>query len=216
MTGKIAFGALYGAAVIALYAILEAFHGPQFYDKLLCVPILNLMVRPIEGWNDRLAARFHPLDLLKRWGPAKLNVVHMSIWIALFAVMWFTGFIGRGLWLKAPCENDTADACLAYGKLMTEGNGFPVAKVRGAESFGRACNLGVFPACEALTSFVQTGGLTDLKSACDHEDPVACFLSGWVLARGAGVRRDDSQARPYLEKACSGGFAPACAAVQAR
>lgn len=210
MTGKVIFGALYGAAVIVLYAILEWFHAPQFYDKLLCVPILNLMVRAIDRWSGAFEVRFHPLNLLKRWGPRNLNFAHMAIWTALFSVMVSTGFIGRGLSFKAKCESDDAASCLAYGKLMTEGHGFPVAKVRGGESLAHACNLGDSAGCDALTAFIRAGGLKDFNDACDHDDPVACFLSGWVLARGMGVDRDDSRAAPYLEKACSAGFGPAC------
>ena len=50
--GKAIFGALYGAGVFALYALLGAMGLPTFYDKLLCVPLLNLSVQRI----DRLAA----------------------------------------------------------------------------------------------------------------------------------------------------------------
>ena len=50
--GKALFGALYGAGVFALYALLGAAGLPTFYDKLLCVPLLNLSVQRI----DRLAA----------------------------------------------------------------------------------------------------------------------------------------------------------------
>jgi hypothetical protein len=38
--GKVLFGGLYGAGVFAVYAILGWIDGPQFYDKLLCVPPL--------------------------------------------------------------------------------------------------------------------------------------------------------------------------------
>ena len=41
---------LYGLGVFGLYALLGAVGAPTFYDKLLCVPLLNLSVR----WIDRL------------------------------------------------------------------------------------------------------------------------------------------------------------------
>ena len=50
--GKTLFGMLYGVGVFALYALLGAAGLPTFYDKLLCVPLLNLSVQRI----DRLAA----------------------------------------------------------------------------------------------------------------------------------------------------------------
>ena len=42
--GRAIFGVLYGLGVFALYALLGALGLPTFYDKLLCVPLLNLMV----------------------------------------------------------------------------------------------------------------------------------------------------------------------------
>src|SRR5947208_16739498 len=46
--GRLVFGVLYGLSVIALIAILVALNLPSFYDKLLPVPILNLMIRGID------------------------------------------------------------------------------------------------------------------------------------------------------------------------
>ena len=55
--GKTIFGALYGAGVFALYALLGALGLPTFYDKLLCVPLLNLSVQRIDGLAAALRAR---------------------------------------------------------------------------------------------------------------------------------------------------------------
>ena len=49
--GRLLFGVLYGAAVVAGYALLGRAGAPTFYDKLLPVPLLNLSV----GLLDRLA-----------------------------------------------------------------------------------------------------------------------------------------------------------------
>ena len=46
--GKIVFGSLYGAAVFGLYWFLGWLGAPTFYDKLLCVPPLNLTVRALD------------------------------------------------------------------------------------------------------------------------------------------------------------------------
>ena len=43
--GRIIFGALYGLSTIALYALLRAAGLPAFYDKLLQVPLLNLLIQ---------------------------------------------------------------------------------------------------------------------------------------------------------------------------
>src|SRR5260370_14035694 len=42
------FGGMYGAGVFALYAALGWMGAPTFYDKLLCVPPLNLMVSALD------------------------------------------------------------------------------------------------------------------------------------------------------------------------
>jgi len=215
MTGKIIFGGLYGAAVIALYAVLQKYHAPQFYDKLLCVPILNLMVRGLDHGSDAFSTRFHPLNLLKRWGPRKLNFLHMAIWTALFGVMLSTGFLGRGnSEFQVECENNNAASCLAYGKTMISGQGGEaVSKVRGGEAIGRACNLGLAEGCQALSGFIRNGGLDVFKNSCSEGETVACFLSGWVQTKGLGVTRNESAAIPFYEKACSRGFGPACEAL---
>ena len=70
--------------MLAAYAILQHYQAPPFYDKLLCVPILNLMVRGLDRWSATFAARFHPLDLVRKWGPRKLNFSHMAMPPATF------------------------------------------------------------------------------------------------------------------------------------
>ena len=51
--GRVVFGAAYALSVIALYGLLGAAGAPRFYDKLLAVPVLNLLVPAI----DRLVRR---------------------------------------------------------------------------------------------------------------------------------------------------------------
>ncbi|HVW08919.1 MAG TPA: hypothetical protein VHC90_10070 [Bryobacteraceae bacterium] len=210
MTGKIVFGGLYGVAVIALYAILGNFGAPQFYDKLLCVPILNLMVRGLDRWSEAFAARFHPLNLLQKFGWRPLNFLHMAIWAGLFGTMTASGFLGRGPALKVECEGNNAASCLAYGRMMTEGKGVPLAPVRGGEALGRSCDLGLAEGCQALSEFASHGGVKQFDDTCGSGEVVACFMSGYVRARGLGVSPDGEKAIPFLEKSCNGGFAPAC------
>ena len=65
--GRLLFGALYGAGVVAGYALLAGAGLPTFYDKLLPVPLLNLSV----GLLDRLA-RSRVLRRLEPAGSAAL------------------------------------------------------------------------------------------------------------------------------------------------
>ncbi|SVB02563.1 uncharacterized protein METZ01_LOCUS155417, partial [marine metagenome] len=47
--GKSLFGGLYGLGVFSLYSLLGVIGAPTFYDKLLCVPLLNLSVQRIDS-----------------------------------------------------------------------------------------------------------------------------------------------------------------------
>src|SRR5688572_17020910 len=46
--GRTIFGIAYGLGVFGLYSLLGAMGMPTFYDKLLCVPLLNLLVPSID------------------------------------------------------------------------------------------------------------------------------------------------------------------------
>jgi len=82
--GKLVFGVLYGLGVFVLYALLGAAGVPTFYDKLLCVPLLNLSVQAI----DRLVRAITRVSRLGfDWEPARSNLAYMAIWAAFFAVM---------------------------------------------------------------------------------------------------------------------------------
>jgi len=89
--GRVIFGVSYGLGVFGLYALLGSMGLPTFYDKLLCVPLLNLLVPAI----DRFVKSIGPQPLLHRLaldGPlGRGNLAHMAVWAAIFAVMMSTG-----------------------------------------------------------------------------------------------------------------------------
>jgi hypothetical protein len=238
ITGKMIFGALYGVGVFALYGILGYFRAPQFYDKLLCVPLLNLSVRALDRFSESFAARFHPLNLTARWGQRNLNFAHMGIWTLLFGTMTMTGFVGHdhpgqsiAFWQKAceqsrynacvtwvhalqtDCGNNRAVSCFQYGKELSEGRVVPASKLQGAEALGRACDLGLYPGCIELSAFLRNGGTDSFSAACDHGDNVACFLLGRALIQGPSAPQTNSLAVGLFERACRNGFLRACAAL---
>jgi hypothetical protein len=90
--GKAIFGIGYGLGIWVSYGVLRRFGFPDFYDKLLVVPLLNLTVRML----DRIA-RWEPLSRFGRWetgfGLRRLNVIHMGCWGLLFMAMLGTGFV---------------------------------------------------------------------------------------------------------------------------
>ncbi len=115
--GRAIFGVLYGVGVFALYGVLSALGLPTFYDKLLCVPLLNLAVPTIER-----AVRFiGEGPILSRLGLdpplGRANLAHMAVWVAFFGVMTASGAtdgMHRGdslpFWEQA-CSEDRPQAC---------------------------------------------------------------------------------------------------------
>ena len=107
--GKALFGALYGAGVFALYALLGAMGLPTFYDKLLCVPLLNLSVQRIDRLAAAIRARRegtpapekttdHTQDSRRPEAPApptagllQANPLHMAAWALFFGAMTVAG-----------------------------------------------------------------------------------------------------------------------------
>ena len=85
--GKSIFGIFYGTGVFLLYALLGALGAPTFYDKLLCVPLLNLSVRRI----DSLVHRSQKNRLLSSWNLdrpfSRANSLHIASWAVLFVAM---------------------------------------------------------------------------------------------------------------------------------
>ena len=86
--GRIMFGVLYGLSVIALFGLLESAGIPTHYDKLLAVPVLNLLIKAIDA-----AARS---DLLRRFDPAALGIgllprrrhlAYVTAWTVIFTAM---------------------------------------------------------------------------------------------------------------------------------
>jgi hypothetical protein len=84
--GRIAFGVLYATSVILLFAVLERLGMPSFYDKLLGVPLLNLMIQSIDrAANARVMARLDPSSLFAGLRGRQKNLAMMSIWCCGFA-----------------------------------------------------------------------------------------------------------------------------------
>ncbi len=174
--GRVIFGALYGVANFVLFTVLGDFGVPDFYDKLLPVPLLNLSVK----WIDSVG-RFSLLERFRQWEakfrPRALNLVHMGCWVALFSVMFATGFVdaphpgasvefwrqayregkpdaGRK-WLKmvgAQAEAGNASACNVLGNMYLEGTVSPPDRARALQGYSRACSYAHARGCENLAA----------------------------------------------------------------
>ena len=80
-SGRILFGMSYGLAVVLLWWWLESIGQPTFYDKLLQVPVLNLLVPVFDRIGRRLEAVWSRETLLGH------NVLHLGVWTSAFTLM---------------------------------------------------------------------------------------------------------------------------------
>jgi hypothetical protein len=170
--GRLVFGVLYGLGVFGLYSLLGAIGAPTFYDKLLCVPLLNLAVpwidRAVRGTGDRPLLHRLGLD-----GPlGRANLAHMTVWIAFFATMTLMGrtdgrHTGDSLpfWQQACganrptacarllqletayCADNSGWACNELGGHYAEGRITAADPDRALAFFSRACELRYQPGC---------------------------------------------------------------------
>jgi hypothetical protein len=230
--GRLLFGAIYGAGVFGMYGVLEWMGAPRFYDKLLCVPLLNLAVQQLDriGRWPRLA-RLGPGALEAR----RVNLIHMAIWVALFAAMLGSNFVGKGhaggdpaFWSRAcsqdlrngcrnwthlqreSCREGSAADCDALGSRLRAGEGVARDVVSAAKSFARACDLELASGCDHLTGLLAADGARALDDACRARDGLGCFILGLAFEAGAGVSPDPSRAFELFRSACDRELAPGC------
>ena len=115
--GRSIFGGLYGLGVFGLYGLLGALGVPTFYDKLLCVPLLNLSVQRIDGLVRAIERSPWWSRWRRDWAPARANLVYMAVWIVFFYAMTAMGRTdGRHpgdslpFWQQA-CDEGRRNAC---------------------------------------------------------------------------------------------------------
>ncbi len=180
--GRVLFGSAYGLANVLLFWWLGEFDIPDFYDKLLPVPLLNLCVPLLDRWaNSGWLARWTNWEA--RVSPRKLNLAHMALWGALFAAMWSTGWIGPThpgaslrFWKQAYDEGkpfagrnlvkmigtraDAGDAaaCNQLGSIYLEGAMIERNPMVAARYFARAAELGNLRGCENVVENFFTNG----------------------------------------------------------
>ena len=223
--GKTLFGVLYGLGVFGLYSLLGTLGAPTFYDKLLCVPLLNLSVR----WIDRLVASSSIQDggLLRRWipswTPARANLAHITVWILFFGAMTAVGATDarhRGdtvpFWEHACAENrpqacqrliqietnycgDNAGwACNELGRHYTEGTIAPTDSESALDYFSQACELRFQAGCVNLLD----------QETLSRADPRVLDLR--LLLREAGPNLLDMPEAGLYARACDHGWTFAC------
>jgi TPR repeat protein len=205
VAGKVLFGIGYGLLVCALYLPLEVSGGFGYFDKLLPVPILNLLVPRLERWGEAIDARFAKAAWLV--GPSS-RFVHVGIWTVAFLGLRLGGAVGPdfpgreiAFWEKA-CAAKRWRACTSYLSLLA---------VNCDNGIGVACHdLGV-----EIEERVAHGMVLEGQGAA-HYYELACKLgvqaSCQILAEAKPGARpalgDDALAG--MQQACDAGNAAAC------
>lgn len=235
--GKVLFGVMYGATVFITYGALSWFGAPEFYDKLLSVPLLNLSVQALDRFTEALAARLRSLAQPWSWSPRQANFAAMAVWISLFATMMATGFFKKGkdfpggspefwhhacdnrrwnackTWVRVlgdTCQDGSAIGCYTAGELLNEGRVVPRNATVAGVSLGRACDLGVPQACESLIAFARGDGKDVFQQACDQDDGASCFILGSLYSSGLGVPQDGARAFTLFQRSCDSGWWRGC------
>lgn len=221
--GRAIFGVLYGIGVFALYGLLSALGQPTFYDKLMCVPLLNLMVVGI----DRAALRIRESNAGKRLNRPwlGLNSVHMIVWILFFFAMTALGktdgrHVGDSVpfWVESCrenrahacdrllklettyCTDNSAWACNELGVHYREGKLLARDDDRAQAMFSKACELRFAAACNNL--------LRDDRTERAPPRPLDLTL----LLREGGLNLTGMPAAKLYARACEHGWIYACAA----
>ncbi len=193
--GRMIFGALYGLGNVAVYQALHSSGAPEFYDKLLPVPILNVTIQLIDR-----AARS---DLLRRFDPSRLgrslvgrrrHLAYIIVWTIVFAVMSAVQGVGDKhpgqfvpFWQRA-CQEDRPHAC-AYLALM----------------HANFCRQGSGWACNELKR-LTIGSVTTATPSPTLEDYP-------IILRGSKAPITNRTPQALYALACSQGWPDACGRV---
>lgn len=221
--GKSIFGVLYGLGVFGLYKLLGMFGLPTFYDKLLCVPLLNLSVIAIDRVVNSIKSKTLVNVGRASWFGGRLNLVHMSIWVVLFSVLTVIGktdgrHTGDSLpfWQQACADNlpnacdrllllqttycgdNAAWACNELGLNYRQGNLMAANAELAYRYLSRACELKFKVACANLLD-------PDLMA---HADPLELDLR--LMLREGGLNLMQMPLPELHARACAHNWSFAC------
>jgi hypothetical protein len=221
--GKTLFGALYGLGVFGLYSLLGAIGVPTFYDKLLCVPLLNLSVIAIDRYVRSINSERIVNVWNERWAGLRPNLAHMAIWILLFGCMSLLGKTdgrhtgdsvpfwqqacadGRGnscdrlLQLESTyCGDNSAWACNELGIHYLEGRIVQPDQELALGYLARACELKFQAACVNLLN----------PETVAHQDPRELDLR--LMLRQGGLNLMEMPGPVLYDRACQHGWTFAC------
>jgi hypothetical protein len=168
-SGRIVFGVLYGLLIIAMYGLLRLSETPTFYDKLLPIPICNMLVLLIERAVGSKPLRVLDLSWIGRGlTTAQRRVATVGLWALIFATISGSGGLGddhRGQYLPFWQETCAAGSDRACDYVVAMQENFCE---RGS---GWACNeLGI----ELVRRSLSDAGQAAVKRGCDLGHPAGC------------------------------------------
>lgn len=226
--GRVLFGVCYGLSVVALYAVLDAIGAPTYYDKLLPVPIMNLLVRQFDRiGRSATLAWLSPAQLGTALVPRARSAVYVTMWILAFGVMTRAQGLGNyhpgqaiPFWENACdggrvkacdnlaamhqryCDDGSAWSCNELGVLGVTGK----TKVENpAALFRHACESSLVAGCENVSA------VTHNRTPDKRGDPrLPDYLL--VLQGGRGPLPDLPPAEIF-QRACDEGFVAGCGSV---
>jgi len=199
--GRILFGSLYGLSVFGSFILLRACGLPEFYDKLIVVPFLNLLTPLL----DRLA-RLGVAGKFGRWetgvGSPRVNLGFMGGWIALFISMLVTGFV------EAPHPGAT----IGFWKKAAEEN-----RPHAAENLRQLLNAFTSENLDDPAMAVGAiGAASDAPASRNQNLGILCEQVGQIYAEGKVVPANPVKAAYYFDHGCAYGNKDACASVAAQ
>ena len=224
-SGRVFFGVLYGMGTIAMFGVLRLVDAPTFYDKLLPVPILNMLIQILD--RSVTTGPLRVLDLsnvVTALSASRRRLATVAMWVLLFAGIAVAGGVGdghRGQWVpfwQTTCAEGSQRACdylaVQQQNLCERGSGWSCNQLGillvvqmgdeeealGVWSYG--CSLGFSAACDNAAR--QEVGSTTFASAGLAPSDLPIVLRG---SKGP-VREQDTAALYVL--ACERGWTSAC------
>ena len=221
--GRSIFGGLYGLGVFGLYALLGALGVPTFYDKLLCVPLLNLSVQRIDGLVHAIQRSPRWSSWRRDWAPARVNLAHMAVWVVFFSAMTAMGrtdgrHTGDSLpfWQQA-CEEGRRNACDRLIQLESsycgDNSGWACNELGGHYMEGRITDVDA----ELATAFFSRACEVRFQAGCvnvlDPESPSRAnprIIDLRLLLREGGQNLMEMPEPDLYARACDHGWTFAC------
>ncbi len=216
--GRFLYGMVYALSVIALYAALGAVGAPSFYDKLLAVPVMNLLIHVIDR-HVRSAADARPLGRRRTGGPR--NLASVGVWTMVFVGMSAAQGVGdshRGQWVmfwQQACAENGSNGCRHYGVMVStycdNGSGWACneygillqPRIRpdlAADAFRRGCDLGFSAGCANV----------DLAGTESPARMVPTLDDYRIVLRRARGGQSVSTPLQIYQRACAQGFPDGC------